>query len=98
MKEPVGVKYDEGKPRWDLLPLDVLEQSVRVLTMGADKYGAHNWKHVPDWNNRYFAAAMRHLTAYRSGDLVDDESGLPHLAHAITNLIFMLYLSEQETS
>jgi hypothetical protein len=32
------VKHDDGKPRLDLLPFDVLEQVGHVLTFGAEKY------------------------------------------------------------
>lgn len=33
-----GVKKDEGKLRWSLLPWDALEEVVKVLMFGADKY------------------------------------------------------------
>ena len=43
-------------------------------------------------------AAYRHIEAYRQGQNKDEESGLSHLAHAITNLGFMLYLQENKIS
>lgn len=30
-----GLKYDNGKLRWDLLPLDQVEKIVEVYTFGA---------------------------------------------------------------
>jgi hypothetical protein len=39
---------------------------------------------------RLLDAAYRHLESIRGGELVDTESELPHLAHAITNLMFIL--------
>ena len=39
-----GVKHDEGKARFDLIPADSLEALAEVYTMGARKYAAHNWK------------------------------------------------------
>jgi hypothetical protein len=40
------------------------------------------------------AAAVRHITSYLQGVKSDDESGNPHLAHAISNLLMILDLEE----
>jgi hypothetical protein len=85
-----GRKDDQDKARWDLLPWDAAEQVVEVLTFGARKYAPDNWRHVPEPQNRYFAAAMRHLVAWRNGQQDDPETGLPHLAHATCCLMFLL--------
>ena len=58
--------------------------------------GAENWRHVPDGQTRYYDAALRHLTAWRDGEFLDDESGLPHLAHAIVSAMFALELAMME--
>jgi|TARA_R110000850_G_C9956696_1_gene464079 hypothetical protein len=84
-----GVKYDQDKPDYSLLPYGALEQVVQVLTYGAKKYDRHNWENVPDLTNRYTAAAFRHIVAYSRGELNDDETGLSHLAHATCCLMFM---------
>lgn len=96
-KKEIGFrKYDQGKLRYDLMPAKVLEQVVDVLTYGANKYttkdsdGADNWHKCPDPNNRYYAAALRHIQAWRQGEFLDKESGKPHLAHAICCLTFIL--------
>lgn len=75
----------------ELLPWESLGQIVEVLTYGAQKYSPDNWQRVPDPQNRYFAAVMRHLHAYRLGDALDSESGLPHLAHAACCVLFMMH-------
>ena len=85
-----GRKDDAGKPRWDLIPYEALEEVVNVLTHGAQKYAPDNWRSVPDWNRRYFAAAQRHLVAYFQGEDLDDDSDLPHLAHAACCILFLL--------
>ncbi len=85
-----GVKHDGGKARWDLLPLRAAGAVVDVLTFGARKYDDENWRRVPRLRRRYFAAALRHLVAWRMGERLDAESGLPHLAHAATCLFFLL--------
>jgi len=86
-----GTKADAEKPRWDLLPLSLLTPVVRVLTFGARKYADDNWQHVPNARRRYFAACMRHLAAWQSGEKRDPESGESHLAHALCCLIFLFW-------
>jgi len=90
-RKVVGVKFDHGKPRWDLLPFDVIEEIVKVLTMGAQKYEDHNWKKIENIPERYFAALMRHMAAWQAGETEDQESGLSHLAHAGCCLTFLLW-------
>lgn len=88
-----GKKNDriDGKPMWELIPMDAVEKVVEVMTYGANKYGPNKWQGLNDFNNRYYAAAMRHLTKWRSGCEVDPESGMTHLSHAACNLIFLLW-------
>jgi len=90
-----GVKHDSKKPRWDLVPWAEMQDVVQVLTFGACKYGANNWKHVPEAQERYFAAALRHLVAWKCGEVLDPESGLPHLSHAISSLLFVANFEEK---
>lgn len=93
-----GIKKDQGKNRWDLLPFDVIEWAVKTMTFGAEKYGPNNWKKVENAEERYFAALMRHLTAYRCGEKFDPETKYPHLAHALCCLIFMFWFSLRSES
>lgn len=85
-----GRKDDAGKARFDLLPVSALEEIVRVLNFGAARYDDDNWQKVPNLEARYYAALQRHLTAWRKGELEDEDSGLPHLAHAGCCLLFLL--------
>ena len=84
-----GKKYDNGKLRYDLVPFGALEEVIKVLGMGANKYGDDNWKRVDDLDRRYLTAAYRHLGKVMQGEELDEESGLPHVAHAITSLLFV---------
>lgn len=90
-----GRKNDDGKLRWDLVPYDILEHAVSVLTHGAKKYDDWNWQNLKDGEDRYFAATMRHLTAHRQCEFDDEESGLPHLAHALASLMFCFWHAER---
>lgn len=84
-----GVKYDNDKPRYSLMPQDALHEVVKVLTYGAKKYSDDNWKKVPDLQRRYKDAAGRHEYQGNSNDF-DEETGLYHLAHKICCDIFRL--------
>lgn len=76
-----GVKNDTGKPPVSLIyPPAVLEEA-RVMGFGAQKYAAHNWRKGMA-HTRLSDAAMRHVLAWVSGEDLDPESGLSHLAHA----------------
>jgi len=75
-----ALKYDGEKPRMDLLDPDFLENVAKVLTFGAKKYAAHNWRNGIS-HSRLIAAAYRHLGAISRGEDRDPESGLPHTAH-----------------
>ena len=85
-----GRKDDSYKLRYDLVPPGALAQITDVLTFGANKYADENWRKVADPERRYIAAAMRHIEAYRAGDITDPESGRHHLAHAACCLMFIL--------
>ena len=91
-EKPKGLKYDADKSRLDLVHWPLVTGIGDVLAYGACKYEPNNWQHVVNGDDRYFAAAMRHLIAYRSGEVLDPESGLNHLAHATTNLMFLLHI------
>lgn len=83
-----GIKYDQEKPDYSLLPFGAVDEVVKTLTYGAKKYTRHNWKHVEDI--RYQAAAMRHFSAYMQGEPIDPESGIHHLAHMAASILFLL--------
>ena len=85
-----GRKDDAEKPDYSLLPWRGLDEVVRVLTFGARKYSRDNWKSVPDGRNRYFAAALRHMSAWGRGEERDGESSLHHLAHATVSLLYII--------
>jgi len=76
-----GLKYDQGKPDYSLLPPDSLEEVVRVYDFGCKKYERDNWRRGIKYS-RIFGAIMRHLWAWWKCEDRDEESGLRHLAQA----------------
>lgn len=83
-----ATKHDSAKPRPCLLP-PAIEQVLAVMEFGAAKYGEHNWM-AGMQHSRAFNAAVRHLWAWWRGEDNDPESGLPHLAHAAVNCLFII--------
>ena len=86
-----GRKDDSAKRRYSLLPTGTVNSVVDVLEFGSKKYADNNWQKVPDARVRYYDAAMRHLDAWFNGELKDSETSLPHLAHAICCLMFLMW-------
>lgn len=91
-----GSKHDQGKVRWSLLPKGVVTLILQVLEFGAVKYKVDNWQHVQDHERRYYDATMRHIEAWRLKETNDPESGLPHLAHAICCLMFLVWFDKEK--
>lgn len=91
-----GRKDDAKKNRLDLIEPEFIEAVGEVLTYGAEKYEPNNWQKVEDAENRYYAAALRHLMAYRKGEKIDPESGISHLKHVATNIMFLLHFERGE--
>ena len=85
----------DNKPRWDLLPLDLIAKIVDVYTAGAKKYGDNTWQGLENGYNRYKAALFRHILAYESGEIIDKETRCEHLAQAAWNALAMLYFSHK---
>ena len=84
-----GRKDDQHKPRVGLVPTTPLLDVAAVLTYGARKYDEHNWRRGIKYS-RLYDAALRHLLAFIDGEDTDQESGLPHLAHAACELLMLM--------
>lgn len=92
-----GAKLDAGKQFAGVL-LDfahALSAVADVGTMGANKYSRGGWMSVPNGQQRYMDAALRHMLKHGKGETHDPESGLTHLAHATWNLLAIAELQER---
>ena len=76
-----GRKNDrkDDKTRWELMPLDCLEDIARVYTEGAKKYGDNTWQNLDNGYERYKGALLRHLYASESKEF-DEETKVRHEA------------------
>lgn len=81
-----------------LVPIEIIRAIRETRLYGCKKYpegGADNWKRVEP--QRYRDAMFRHLLRYLDDpDGVDDESGLPHLWHMVTNAAFLCEMEDKK--
>lgn len=98
-QDQTGMKNDklDDKTRWELMPLDCLEDIARVYTEGAKKYGDNTWQNLENGYERYKGALLRHLYAAES-ETFDEETGCRHLAQVAWNAIALLWLSKHSQS
>jgi len=81
-KDQVGIK----KPRLYLVPPTSIIYQALAMQDGAAKYGPYNWREKKVVASIYVDAAMRHILAWVDGEEVAQDSGYPHLAHALACL------------
>lgn len=86
-----GVKPE----RHALIPRKATAWISRVFGFGAEKYDPHNWRKGYEWD-KSIDALQRHIDEFVDGYTYDEESGLPHLAHAGFHIMVLLtWLEEQ---
>ncbi len=95
------VKMAKAKPKFAMIPLSALTGLARVFAYGGKKYAPGNFlqaKFEDGAPERYLSAVFRHwsrmqeatgLFTRKSLAALDDESGLPHIDHAICGLIML---------
>lgn len=83
-----GLRFNEGKLRYDLLHPVAQEGIVQVLTFGARKYTLRNWEKGMKWSN-VISSLKRHLAAIEKGEDFDSESQLLHIDHIQCNAHFL---------
>lgn len=86
--ESKGLRYNEGKLRYDLIHPVAQEGLVKVLTKGAEKYAPRNWEKGMEWS-KIIASLKRHLAAIERGEDYDKETGLLHVDHLQCNAHFL---------
>lgn len=92
-----GVKNDrlDGKIMWELVPIECIEEIAELYTKGASKYAPNNWQKLENGVDRYYAALLRHLVAWRKGEDIDPDTKSRHLAAVAWNAIALMYLTKK---
>lgn len=88
-------KPNEDKYEPLLIYTSFIEALSKVREYGKEKHGSYE-----DWTTtesiRHFNAAIRHIRAHVDGEVNDQGSGLLHLAHAASNIMFEIERIKRE--
>lgn len=87
----ISLKFDDYKVPLDLISPYFEDAIAQVLAFGVKKYGPWNWISSGFTVNRLEAAIKRHMNAWKMGQDLDPESGLPHLWHASCMMMFLVH-------
>lgn len=85
-----GLRYNSGKPRLALVDGDAIVELAEVLTFGAKKYAAHNWREGMSFEDTV-SSMERHIARIKNGEWSDQESMRLHAAHVMCNAMFLTY-------
>jgi hypothetical protein len=82
---------EKGKKlaEYALIPVIPLQYVAEVYGFGATKYSDRNWEKGYAWSLSY-SALQRHLNAFWDREDFDNESRLPHLAHAVFHCLALM--------
>lgn len=80
---------DEGKPRYDLIPIAPLRRVAELYERGAKKYGSFNWQNANSVEElqRFKASGLRHYYQYLNGERDED-----HAAAVVFNVFAQMWL------
>lgn len=83
-------KVTKDKLRYDLIPVEALEETVRAFMDGIKdgKYEPWDWLNGLPWGE-YYSGATRHINAWQKGEALAPDSKVHHLGHAIANLMIL---------
>lgn len=92
-----AMRFNNGKLKWSYVHFGSLEPMVRVLMYGAEKYAPENWKKGLDMKE-ILESMQRHLCSLLDGEVIDPESGLPHMGHVQCNAMFYNYFHNKNNN
>jgi hypothetical protein len=100
----VALRKNEGKIRYDLIPVEWEEQLAKLLTAGCLKYSDRNWERSVgkpesvEWRQKCYASARRHIAAWQRGEITDPEHKelIHHLTAAAWNFLAIVFYDIRE--
>ena len=82
---------DSAQKALNVASSELMEQTVGVLVFGAKKYKEWNWAKGMPWQVP-IECCLRHARKIIEQDEdIDEESGLPHMAHICCNLVMLAW-------
>lgn len=96
-------KFDNEKPRPELIPPHALMELAKLYQMGAKKYGDRNWEIALGTEDglsedRIRGAMMRHLLLSNMGIDLDEETQIDHLIAVAWNAFALWELKRRRDS
>jgi hypothetical protein len=88
-KTNLGMRFNTGKTRFDLIPQSWIRSLAQILTVGANKYEPRNWEKGLSWSET-LGSLHRHLDAWVSGEQYDKETKCHHLGHVAWNALALM--------
>lgn len=85
----LGMRFNTGKMRFDLIPGSWLRVLAQILTKGSDKYAPRNWEKGLSWSDT-LGSLHRHLNAWMTGEMYDKETKCHHLGHVAWNALALM--------
>lgn len=97
--DPLNPKDVQGQKKTPLrlVPPVAIAYMAHVMRVGALKYDPYNWRAQSIGHVLYLEAALRHINLALDGEDFDEESGLPHQAHAMACMAIVLDALESGT-
>lgn len=77
------------KPPLHLWPYAALAGGSLALYDGALRYGRNNYNNTTTRYSTYIAAALRHITAYKDGQDITEDTHLHHIDAALADLAIL---------
>ena len=96
VEDNTAMRFNSNKPQLSyMLDADIAMNGMcKVFEFGAKKYARSNWKKgLPA--NEIMDSMLRHMQAYTNGEVLDQESGLPHIDHITCNAVFLATFGER---
>ena len=82
-----GLRFNDGKPRFDLLPPEAIIALADHFRKGSEKYAERNWEKSGPWCSKTFASMERHAWAWMNGEDYDQENGSHHMIAVAWNAL-----------